>query len=349
MNFTNRRRLKTIATYALGWTAAFVFLSIIRGIGATEDGALDIDFWTSTLYSFTMGPIFGAISGFAQIVTDEHLYKRTSAGKLIAIRLSISFIFLFLLIVISYLVVPPLMNVEIDFVDFIFDKGSFPVYFYILSIDIFMVALWQVNLLLGSNNLWKILTGKFYTPREEIRIFMFLDLHSSTEYAEKLGHVQYSKLIQDCFDDLGVVIESEAEIYQYVGDGVILTWRLENGLRKLNCLTAYYTFKDRLEKKQSYYQKKYNCIPFFKAGLNEGLITVTEVGKYKREIAYHGDTINTAARIQGKCNEFDQELLISENLKSKLSPTSYRFEPLGSIPLKGKEEKVKIYAVLQEI
>jgi len=37
--------------------------------------------------------------------------------------------------------------------------------------------------------------------------------------------------------------------------------------------------------------------------MNAGVVTVAEVGKYKKEIAYHKDTINTAARIQVKCNE----------------------------------------------
>ncbi len=98
MTFKNKRRWRTIATYSLGWTIAFIFLSIIRGIGATEDGMIDIKFSTSIIYSFTMGPIFGSISGFAQVLTDERLYRRTSAKKLIAIRLSTSIIFLIVLI-----------------------------------------------------------------------------------------------------------------------------------------------------------------------------------------------------------------------------------------------------------
>jgi adenylate cyclase len=89
----------------------------------------------------------------------------------------------------------------------------------------------------------------------------------------------------------------------------------------------------------------YDIIPHFKAGLHAGIVTVTEVGKYKKEIAYHGDTINTASRIQGKCNEFDQELLISENLKDQLGITRFIFNKLASIALRGKEKKVLIYAV----
>ena len=87
-------------------------------------------------------------------------------------------------------------------------------------------------------------------------------------------------------------------------------------------------------------------MPFFKAGINAGVVTVTEVGKYKKEIAYHGDTINTAARIQSKCNDFKQGLLISEYLKDKLSDGTFKFDKIGSVALRGKEKEVLIYAAL---
>lgn len=48
----------------------------------------------------------------------------------------------------------------------------------------------------GSGNLRKMLTGEFFRPKEENRIFMFLDLRSSTSMAEILGHIKYSELIQ---------------------------------------------------------------------------------------------------------------------------------------------------------
>lgn len=199
--------------------------------------------------------------------------------------------------------------------------------------------------MLGRKNLKKLLQGKFYNPREEERIFMFLDLKASTELAEKLGHIKYSELIQDCFYDLGIVAENEAEIYQYVGDEVILTWELKDGLRNNNCINAYYNFLNELDEKKEYYQQKYNCIPFFKAGLNSGIVTVTEVGRFKKEIAFHGDTINTAARIQAKCNDYGAGLLISKNLRKQLQNGEYDFNELGNIPLKGKRNEITIFSV----
>ena len=341
MKFGNKRRWQIIQQYSIGWTLAFIFLSIVRGEGTKELGSVQFEVWESILTAFITGPILGCISGYAQILTEEHGYKRISIQKLLALRVVYVLLFLAALISLAYV----FYGENITFFDFAFEPGSFAIYLYIVSVDVFMFGLRQVNLFLGSNNFWKLFRGKFYTPREEERIFMFLDLQSSTKHAENLGHIEYSKMIQDCFNDLGVVVENEAEIYQYVGDEVILTWKLQDGLRSQNCLNAYFNFKQRIEGRKERYLQKYNCIPHFKAGMNSGVVTVAEVGKFKKEIAYHGDTINTAARIQGKCNELKQELLISETLKNALSNTGFVFNELGSIELRGKESETILYAV----
>ncbi|MEM1136990.1 MAG: adenylate/guanylate cyclase domain-containing protein [Bacteroidota bacterium] len=348
MDLKNKRKWRIIKDYAIGWTLAFIFLAIVRGIGTTEAGYLKFDFFSSLIIATTIGPILGSISGYAQLVTEERVYKRMSIQRLLILRFTFVLLFLGLLILVAYIVYQLYFGTDIGLVPFALDKGSSAIYFYVLSVDIFMLILRQVNLMLGEKNLSKLLTGKFYTPREEERIFMFLDLQSSTQLAEKLGHIRYSMLIQDCFNDLGVVAENEAEIYQYVGDEVILTWGQEDGIKHQNCIHAFFNFKQQLIKKGTYYQQKYNCQPFFKAGMNAGTVTVTEVGKYKKEIAYHGDTINTAARIQGKCNDFGKEILISEFLKNKLDLRGFQIEKLGNIPLKGKTKEVPVYAVSRE-
>lgn len=347
MNFKNKRRWKVIRDYCIGWIFAFIFLSIVRGVGTIEVSSVQFKLIETLLVSFIFGVIFGSISGYVQILTEERIYKRISIQKLLIIRFLYAILFLITIIIVSYAMVRIFFEETKGLIAFAFEPGSFAIYFYIISVDFFMTVLRQVNLLLGDNNLLKILRGKFYTPREEERIFMFLDLQSSTMHAEKLGHIKYSMMIQDCFNDLGVVVENEAEIYQYAGDEVILTWKLKEGIRNENCINAYFSFKQKLIKKQEYYLQKYNCLPFFKAGLNAGIVTVTEVGKYKKEIAYHGDTINTAARIQSKCNEFNQELLISENLKIKLESKKFKFNKLGSIQLRGKEKKESIFSVIE--
>ncbi len=343
MKFKSKKRWQIIQQYIIGWTLAFIFLAIVRGEGTKELGSVQIDIWQSILTAFVSGPILGCISGFAQILTEENGYNRISFQKLLALRMVYAILFLVLLISTAYI----FYGDNITLIEFAFEPGSFAIYLYIVSVDIFMFGLRQVNLFLGSNNFWKLFRGRFYTPHEEERIFMFLDLESSTKHAENLGHIAYSKMIQDCFNDLGVIVENEAEIYQYVGDEVILTWELKDGLRDQNCLHAYFNFKKRLNQRKEHYLQNYDFVPHFKAGMNAGIVTVAEVGKYKKEIAYHGDTINTAARIQGKCNQLKQEFLISESLKNEINNTDFDFEKLGKIELKGKENLPLLYGVNQ--
>ncbi len=341
MTSKNKRRLSIIKTYALGWGIAFVFFSIVRGEGTEELGAVKMEVWRAMIVSMILGPIFGSISGIAQVLTEEYGYKKISILKLLLLRIAFAILVLAFMILVAFTI----YGQDMSFLDFAFEPGSFAIYLYILTVDVFLFALRQINLFFGSNNLRKLFTGRYYTPRDEERVFMFIDLKDSTSHAERLGHIAYSKLIQDCFVDLGVVVENEAEIYQYVGDEAILTWKKKDGIKDQNCLKAYYNFRDQLEGRKEYYSKTYDCMPQFKAGAHSGIITVTEVGKYKKEIAYHGDTINTAARIQGKSKELGKELLISEELKNEVESLGFDFELLGKVELKGKEKELAIFSV----
>jgi adenylate cyclase len=207
-----------------------------------------------------------------------------------------------------------------------------------------------MNKKFGPGILLQYLTGKYFNPIEEDRIFMFLDLKSSTTIAEKLSHIRYSQLIQECFAELTQpLLTYKGQIYQYVGDEAVITWEKDQGLENINCIKFYYDYIDRLEQKKDFFLNRYDVFPEFKAGLSMGLVTVAEVGELKTEIAYHGDVLNTAARIQGYCNKFDKQLLASESLVEALEQNSdYTFEYLGEVELRGKEGHSKIYTCVNK-
>ena len=205
----------------------------------------------------------------------------------------------------------------------------------------------QMNIKFGPGVLLPMLAGKYRTPHVEERVFLFMDLKDSTPYAERLGHLRFSELIQRCFSDVNDVVRSfNAEIYQYVGDEVVLTWSGDEGLRNMNCVRFFFAFRRRLAERREEYESAFGFTPHFKAGAHIGNITVAEVGEYKRDIAYHGDTINTAARIQSVCNTYNETLLISEELKRRLSwDGMVEVRMVDSIRLKGKQQKVRLYGV----
>ena len=183
---------------------------------------------------------------------------------------------------------------------------------------------------------------------EEDRIFMFLDMKSSTTHAEKLGAGRYSMLVQDCFIDMTKAARlSNAEIYQYVGDEAIFTWKTTE-LNFANSVKHYFNFRENLQQRSSYYRHLYGIVPEFKAGIHHGMVIRTQVGDIRKSIAFHGDAINTASRIQGKCNELGCDLLISAAIKEGL-PVNFDARLEGVYQLRGKDCKVTLFSVKQPI
>jgi adenylate cyclase len=101
-----------------------------------------------------------------------------------------------------------------------------------------------------------------------------------------------------------------------------------------------------IERKRNVYLEKYGVVPQFKAGIHAGRVIVTSIGKLKKEIVYHGDVLNTTSRIEGKCNELKQDLLISDDMLNIIQRSEdLVVEEKGEIALKGKKNKLGLYGI----
>lgn len=271
---------------------------------------------------------------------------------------------LMLLLVITTLVQVILIGVTaVIFIGIFYMKGQFSYFFRESSILLsaeFMVGLTFGLLLsmifgfisitgrlIGRNIMGKLFIGKYRNPVEEERIFMFLDLTSSTAIAEKTGPMKYLSLLNDFFNDIAEPVErTKGEIYKYVGDEVIITWKWREGLRNNNCTECFRLIDRAMQMKGSRYRERYGLIPGYKAGLHGGRAVTGEVGYSKKEIAYAGDVLNTASRIMGECNRLNSRLLISEELAMRLSPREdEKLMEAGTFLLRGKEKEMKLFTV----
>lgn len=297
------------------------------------------------------GALIGISIGFTLIVFEKSLQRLdrySFFGALILKTLIYSiFILLFLIVfvvlftgifeAVSYKEILSNYSRERLLEDFIFSLGA----------SVFLILFLEVSSLLNSRFFYNYFTGRYHRPKQEERIFMFVDVKSSTTIAEQLGDIQYSKLLQDLFNDFtDVILASRAEIYQYVGDEIILTWKTSTGLKQARCLYCFYLLKESIRQREEYYLKQYNLVPKFKAGMHTGKAVTAWVGKIKKEIVYHGDLLNTTSRIQCKCNDFNHDFVISEEMKNTLPenlPVIYKHQ--GDILLRGKAQEMKLFTV----
>jgi len=189
---------------------------------------------------------------------------------------------------------------------------------------------------------------EYHKPFSEVeRIFMFLDIRSSTTIAEELGHVRYFELLNDFFRDIeGPISKNRGQIYQYVGDEVIVSWSLDDGFPDSNCVRCFFEIVDTIADFKSKYSSKYGIKPTFKAGMHYGKVSTGTVGTLKKEIIYTGDVLNTASRIEGLCNKHEVDLLLSKDLVDQL-PLNDNYMPrrIGGINLRGKSSEIVLFTV----
>jgi adenylate cyclase len=238
-------------------------------------------------------------------------------------------------------------SAELSFGDILRSPEAHDTIFFCLLMSFSFSFLLQVKELIGGRIFLSFFTGKYHKPIEEDRIFMFLDLKSSTAVAEKIGHINFHKFINDfLFTISEAIISNRGEIYKYVGDEIIITWKMKEGLKDLHCIRLFFEALDRVRQDRNLFEKKYGAVPDFKAGMHCGKVVAGEMGDTKKEIAFLGDVINTTARIENECNPHQRPLLISGDLLQKISlGKEYKYEKIGDINLRGKLEKIELYAI----
>jgi len=223
--------------------------------------------------------------------------------------------------------------------------------FLIFLIDLGIMTLLTILILevtdkYGPGGIWSMMRGKYNKPKIENRIFVFLDINNATTIAEKLGHTHYFRLLRDFFADITVpILANNGEIYQYVGDEVVLSWH-NTTANKTRCLKFIRQAYFILKRKERNYMKKYNVVPSFKAGIHAGEVTAGVIGLIKKDLVYSGDTLNTTARIRSKCHELNKDFVLSGDFLAGYEPPhSFIIEPIGEAAFKGREEKEKLYSL----
>ncbi|RYZ53007.1 MAG: hypothetical protein EOP49_08190, partial [Sphingobacteriales bacterium] len=319
-DYTSRAQLVTarfplltfLSIQSTFWIFANLLLALLiyfhaQAISVTYQVKAMVRFVPILTVSLIMGILYGVGLGLADFYLRKGVFKRKSFARLLLLKTVISFFILTSIVLLLHTVFYDLFKPVFSNAARMPVRGAWKPFYLALAVYYFFMTLMigfinQMNRRYGPGVLVPLLLGRYRNPREEERIFLFMDLKSSTSIAEQLGHLRYSAFIRDAFSDINQDIAGyNAQIYQYVGDEIVLTWHTREGLRNNSCIRFFFACEKRLRARSPYYQKYYGCVPEFKAGLHEGKVTAVEIGEIKLDVAYHGDTINTTARIQSVC------------------------------------------------
>lgn len=221
------------------------------------------------------------------------------------------------------------------------------VFLYLILFSILLNMIKTIYDYLGPQALVGALLGKYSQPVEEDLTFLFIDLQASTRIAEQLGHAQYSRFIESSFQLLTESIhQHNAILYQFVGDEAVLLWPARTAKETLAPLKLYFDFIDKIDQRSHYFIESFGETPRFKAAIHTGPVTVTEIRTIKRDVVYHGDVLNTCARILEQCSTLKKNLLVSLPVANWLQGTNHFSASFATqLTFRGKASETALYEI----
>jgi adenylate cyclase len=331
-----------------------VFISTFFGLAYP---VLDQEF--SNPWAFVNGAIIGILGGTAIALHEDYsFYKRLRrAHFLIRLFKNVMLYTIYFAVTIGSTV--GLINGLVSgsgviqymtgpvFHDFIFHGD----YFVILLYTLFFCGLLSFTLSMSrkieSNVMLNMISGKYRIPKEEVRVFMSIDLNNSTEIAESLGEEEYFDFLNKFYFDLTpAIIATNGQIYRYVGDQVLISWPVGSSAQNSGCLSTYFIAKNEMRKHAEEYFTRWGINPSFKAVVHAGTIVAGEIGDIKSQFVFHGKAMHIIALIEKQCKSIGAPILLSSDFTKLIDlPKFYRLKHCSSIRFDEKTDIIDLYTV----
>lgn len=350
MHSKKRTYIKTLYSSILGLVLGGIY-AIIEYY-SKHGSENQVVFIPLLLRALTAGVLFFVSISYAGRVLNRKLKKNKFIPSLIihSVVYSLIIAFILLLINVVWFLLNPQYSLGLQWHSY-FNRQMF----LINMVTVFpgmmlIIAFSQILSLHRKGDLLNFVLGRFNNPLEVERVFCFADLKGSTSIAEILGHLKYAEFLKTYFSDIAeAVSNADAQIYQYVGDEIVLTWPYNKAIKNNNCIDCVFEMKAIIQKKKQEYMRDYGFVPYFRAALHGGKVVVSWVGRERKEIVYIGDVVNTTSRIQSECKRLGKDFLISGHLLDKLDTgNGVDAQFIEETIPRGKASKVKLYCLEEQ-
>jgi class 3 adenylate cyclase len=174
---------------------------------------------------------------------------------------------------------------------------------------------------------------------------MFIDICGFTKISETISANKVVEMINAYFDEMvKEIIEHKGYIDKFIGDAIMAVFRGDFHLDR--AIDAALAVNEKIGTLTEI-GKDLGFTPQVSIGIKSGEMVSGNIGSrsLKRlDYTVIGDTVNTAARLQGMAEP--KQIIISEDCYEKVKE-SFKCRQLGEITLKNKSEPVTIYEVLE--
>ena len=179
---------------------------------------------------------------------------------------------------------------------------------------------------------------------ERTMTIMFSDIRSFTALSEHMTPEQNFRFINSYFSFMGPVIRKhDGFIDKYIGDAIMALF--EEADTALS--TAILMIQNLFEYNRGREQAGYAPVSIG-VGLNSGPMMLGTIGEDDRmDTTVIGDVVNLASRIESLTKTYNVLLLITEHTFQNLKhPEKYSIREIDTVKIRGKDEPVTIFEIL---
>ena len=179
--------------------------------------------------------------------------------------------------------------------------------------------------------------------------FMFSDIRGFTPISEKYkgNPAGLTRLINRFLTRMtDIIISNGGTIDKFMGDCIMAFWNAPLDMKDHANRAVKSAVEMQKELKQLNKELKKEKLPEINIGIgiNTGEALVGNMGSEQRfDYSVIGDDVNLASRLESSSKELGSTLVIGE--KTKTQTQGYKYKSLGTIKVKGKSEKIKVYTL----
>jgi len=182
---------------------------------------------------------------------------------------------------------------------------------------------------------------------------LFSDLRGFTEMSERMKPEELLTLLNEYLDNMtAIVLEEQGTLDKYIGDAIMAFWNAPEDVpdhadRAMRTAIVMQRHMEQLNRRWSVERPDHETMEV-RIGVHTGEVVVGNVGGSARfDYSAIGDAVNLAARLEPANKTYDTLTMVSQVTLETGDPSRYRVRELDYIAVKGKEEPVKVYELLE--
>ncbi len=176
---------------------------------------------------------------------------------------------------------------------------------------------------------------------------LFCDLRGYTPFVERNEPREVVDFLNEYFTEMEQAVKRfQGIVLQYIGDEIEAVFGAPDDLpdHAEMAVQAALHMRKRLAELNARRSARGEAPVFHGIGIHSGEVLAGSVGSPERLVyALVGDTVNVASRIQDLNKRFGTDILVSEATRDRAGKGSFRFESLGTTPLRGRQKTLELF------